>query len=233
MKIQENNEEFSKWTTCKACRGMGGRYIAAISKKKRKKAEVIFEECSICKGEGKIEDNRTKEEMLDESQNETNLWIDCKDCYAEGFIVDDDGNEFVCQTCEGYGVVKDKRTPEEIEEIKFQEGLLKLYSEEDDDFYGDYKERKRIKDFEDLKASVKNIEGTFSYKTTSISQEIQDLLVSIKWFFITTVILLLVQCGEIKGGVKEIRKDIESLDRSIDIINDRTKILDNKWDDIN
>ena len=51
-------------------------------------------------------------------------------------------------------------------------------------------------------------------------------------------ILIITQCNgktddKIKEDIKEIRKNIESLDRSIDIINDRTKILDNKWNDIN
>lgn len=165
MKTKKLNVELFKLTTCKACRGKGGRYIAAKSKKKKQKTEVIFEECSVCEGRGKVEDKRTREEKLDEWQNETNLWIDCKDCDADGYIVDEDGNELVCQTCEGYGAIKDKRTPEEreaerieMEKIKFQEGLLKLYSEQDDDFYGD---NKKIKNFDDelssLKASVKKI----------------------------------------------------------------------------
>ena len=37
----------------------------------------------------------------------------------------------------------------------------------------------------------------------------------------------------IKEGVKVIREDIESLDRSIDVINDRIKKMDNKRDNFN
>ena len=36
----------------------------------------------------------------------SNIWINCKDCDADGYIVDDDGNKLVCQTCEGYGEVE-------------------------------------------------------------------------------------------------------------------------------
>ena len=89
MKTKKLNEELFKLTTCKACRGKGGRYIAAKSKKKKQKTEVIFEECSVCEGKGKVEDKRTREEKLDEWQNETNLWIDCKDCDADGYVVDE------------------------------------------------------------------------------------------------------------------------------------------------
>ena len=112
MNIKNINDEISKFTTCKACRGRGGRYIVSKSKKKKQNTEVIFEKCSFCEGKGRVEDKRSREEKLDDWQNETNIWINCKDCDADGYIVDDDGNEFVCQTCEGYGVVKDKRTPE-------------------------------------------------------------------------------------------------------------------------
>lgn len=249
MNIKNINDEISKFTTCKACRGRGGRYIVSKSKKKKQNTEVIFEKCSFCEGKGRVEDKRSREEKLDDWQNETNIWINCKDCDADGYIVDDDGNEFVCQTCEGYGVVKDKRTPEgreaeriEIEKIKFQEGLLKLYSEEDDDFYGDNKERKKVKDFEDelysLKASVKKIEETQSNKTTSILQKIKELSKTVEGISIAVIILLLMQCNgktddKIQEGVKEIRKDIESLDRSIDVINDRIKKMDNKRDNFN
>lgn len=243
MNIKKINDKISKFTTCKACRGRGGRYIVSKSKKKKQNTEVIFEKCSFCEGKGRVEDKRSREEKLDDWQNETNIWINCKDCDADGYIVDDDGNELVCQTCEGYGVVKDKRTPEEreaeIEKIKFQAGLFKLYREEDDDFYGDNKKIKNLEDeLNSIKASVKKLEETHSNKTTSILQEIHELSKTIGWIFIAALILLLAQCSgktddKIKEGVKEIRKDIESLDRSIDIINDRIKKIDNKWESFN
>lgn len=246
MNIKNINDEISKFTTCKACRGRGGRYIVSKSKKKKQNTEVIFEKCSFCEGKGRVEDKRSREEKLDDWQNETNIWINCKDCDADGYIVDDDGNEFVCQTCEGYGVVKDKRTPEgreaeriEIEKIKFQEGLLKLYSEEDDDFYGDNKKIKNLEDeLNSIKASVKKLEETHSNKTTSILQEIHELSKTIGWISVIAVFLIFAQCSEktddlIKEGVKVIREDIESLDRSIDVINDRIKKMDNKRDNFN
>ncbi|MBR3928626.1 MAG: hypothetical protein IKJ65_06460 [Clostridia bacterium] len=238
MKIQESNDEFTELTTCKACRGRGGRYIAVISKKKKKNAEVIFEECAVCEGTGNVEDSRAKEEKLDNRQKETNLWIECKDCDAEGWIIDEFGNELICQTCEGYGVVKDKRTPEEIEKQKFKDGLEKLYWEDDFDFYGDCNEKSKIKKIEEQYVSSKKLEELNSFHIDRILHKIQNLHNVIVWIFIAMAILIITQCNgktddKIKEDIKEIRKNIESLDRSIDIINDRTKILDNKWDDIN
>lgn len=195
MKIQENKEDFPKFTTCKACRGVGGRYIAVISKKKKKKAEVIFEECSICEGAGNVEDSCAKEEKLDNRQNETNLWTKCKDCDAEGYIIDEFGNELICQTCEGYGVIKDKRTPEEIENQKFRDGLQKLYWEEDFDFYGDYNEKSNIKKIEELNVSLKNLEELNSFKNDKILHKIQDFYNVIVWIFIAIAILIIAQCN--------------------------------------
>lgn len=229
---------------------MGGRYIYAKAKKKKQNPSVAFEPCSICEGKGEVVDTRTREEKLNDWQNETNLWINCEDCDAEGYIIDEDGNEIVCQACEGYGVVKDKRTPEEkeaerveMEKQKFNDALHKLQCEDEIDFYGDNEEKKRIKFFEEeictLKESVKKLEESSSHKTTSILYEIQDLSKTLAWISIVVVILFFMQqCSgktdeKIKDGVKKIRDEIESLESSIDKVNDRVKKIDDKMDNFN
>lgn len=247
MKTNNFNEEKSNLTTCKACRGMGGRYICVKTKKKN--TDVIFEQCPICEGKGKVEDKRTREEKLDDWQNETNLWITCKDCGAKGYSINENGNKIICQTCEGYGVVKDNRTPEEKEaeriereKQKFEGGLFNLYWEEDFDFYGDHKENKQIKIFEEelnsLKRAVNRIEESNSNKSANILHEIKELSKTIGWISFAAVILIIAQCTgktdeKIENGVKKIRDDIETLDRSIDKINDRMNELNNKLDDFN
>lgn len=249
MKIKKSNEDFSELTTCKACRGMGGRYIYAKAKNREQNTSVVFEPCSVCEGKGKVVDTRTREEKLDDWQNETNLWINCEDCDADGYIIDEDGNEVVCQACEGYGVIKDKRTPEEkeVERIeeekqKFKDALNTLLCEDEIDFYGDNKEKQQIRFFEEeiatLKESVKKLEESNSSKITTILHEVKESSKTLAWISIAALILVFMQCSgkndeKIKDGVKKIRDDIESLESSIDKVNDRVKELDNKLDNFN
>ena len=218
MDLEKDNN--IKYTVCKNCRGTGGRYVYA-SKQKKGHTQVVYEPCSICNGDGKIEDNRTRDEILDDWQYENNLWINCKDCDADGYICDDDGNEIVCQTCEGYGVVKDKLSPEEREYEKIEEekrnfvsNLRKQNLEDDLDFYGNRKEKELIKNLENeihsLKQSVDNTKKGDSILT--------DLIL------LAVFVMLCINYFSYKG----VKEDILSLNKAIYTINKNIEYIDNR-----
>lgn len=218
MNMEKDNN--IKYTACKACRGTGGKFIYA-SKKKKGRTQVVYEPCSVCKGEGKIEDHRTRDEILDDWQYENDLWINCEDCDGDGYICDDNENEIVCQTCEGYGVVKDERSPEEREYEKIEEekrnfvsNLRKQNLEDDLDFYGDHKEKELIKNLENEIHSLKQCVEK-SKKKDSLLPEI---------IFLAVLVMLYINYN----SYKNVKEDIQSLNKAIYTINKNIEYIDNR-----
>lgn len=241
MKMAETKKESIRYTVCKDCRGVGGRYVF-VKNKKKKKSEVVFEDCSICNGDGKIEDHRSRDEILDDWQNETNRWIDCKSCDGDGYLCDEKGNEYVCSVCEGYGVVKDERTPEvrEAERIvrnqrKFEEKISQQILDDELDFYGDNKEKKFKEELANLQRKGVQLQERNGKKSSRILREVKEIFQTVEFIALIALILIVFRCSDktednLRNDNLKLRDEIESMDRSIDNLEKKIDMINEKID---
>lgn len=226
----DEDDEDLETMKCPSCRGTGGHYINSNDEDD---AEYII--CEECNGDGEIQDRRTREQKLDDWQNDANQWIACKNCDADGYIYTENDKMIACPICNGYGVVKDTRTQEEkeadkiaAETIELQRKLEHLQEDNELDFYGDKKRKQEINYFktkiEHLNSELYSINNEIKYlKQTQKSsetqlQKINSTSESIWGIVILALLLSIFQCSnnnKMNDKISDIHDDISSLQHKI------------------
>lgn len=236
-KEEDENEdsENTEYIECPACRGIGGHYVNSNDDD-----DAEYEVCEECDGDGEIPDKRTREQKLNDWENEADQWIGCMNCHTHGFIYTENDQKVACPICDGYGVVKDTRTPEEKEAAKIaaekkllQIKLDRFIEDNERDFYGDQERKQYVKHLEarlerlnselySINNYIKDLKETTTKATEEAKQtllkELHGISKDIWEIIILILILLFVQCSnnnKINDKINEVRDDISEIKQNI------------------